>query len=81
MGRSLETAQWIRAATLFSSKWLVETAGLHHPARDGGQLLSIFTDIAVSTNLNITDKKVLKSTKAKLDPRLKAGDASEVKRQ
>mmetsp|Transcript_46309 Transcript_46309/g.107760 ORF Transcript_46309/g.107760 Transcript_46309/m.107760 type:complete len:1137 (-) Transcript_46309:94-3504(-) len=35
-----------------------ETAGLHHPARDGGQLLSIFTDIAVSTNLNITDKKV-----------------------
>merc|ERR1719362_1759765 len=35
-----------------------ESAGLHHPARDGGQLLSIFSDIAVTTSAAVTDKKV-----------------------
>jgi len=34
------------------------SAGLHHPARDGGQLLRIFSDIAVTTSCHITDKQV-----------------------
>merc|ERR1740121_2532800 len=34
------------------------SVGLHHPAKDGGQLLSVFSDIAVTTSSKISDKKV-----------------------
>merc|ERR1739848_918613 len=35
-----------------------ESAGLHHAAKEGGQLLSIFSDIAVTTSAAVSDKKV-----------------------